>query len=491
MQNDQRHDFQLFSFAEFVFLSVFFIALLTGPQMLSIDSDLGRHLVLGDYILDNSTIPTRNILSFTLDGEPRPPYEWLAQMLFALAHRLLGLDGVILLTATLIGFTFAILFQHTNDRNKSPLIACILVFLAVAAASIHWLPRPHIVTIFLLVIWIDRLERLRREETSRLFAFPLIMLFWANLHGGFIFGFLAWGAYLTGWLWEKLRGTASSQAGRNLFLAGMYSLAASILTPDLWRSWEAVLNNRSTYILSRTAETMPPVLTDPTILPFTVLLLLTILLFSINWRILPPSHLFLLGGLGFISLLMARTIPLFAVAAVPILGELLQKSLARFNFWSHIEDRFAGFRTNERMSLIAFIPVLLAVMYFASYNRKNHLSIHEFSPQTFPVQAVDWLEENPQPGNMFNEFNWGGYLLYRLWPQQKVFLDSQSDFYGEPLMREYETIILAQGNWRILLEKYDVAWVIIPPGLPIAAELKKEDWIPRYEDETTVILVKK
>lgn len=490
VQKNHGFGFHFLKFDVFVFITVFLIALLTGTQMLGIDSDLGRHLTLGNYILDQRFIPTKDILSHTLTGSSRPPYEWLSQVAFALANRILGLDGVILLTASLIGFTSLFLFQHSNRRSKSPLISFVLVYLGVTAMSIHWLPRPHIITILLLVIWIDKLEQVRRGEETRLFIFPLIMLFWANLHGGFIFGFLAWGAYFTGWLWDRWRNQAATRMGENFILAGILSFAASILTPDLWRNWEAVLNNRSAYILSRTTETMPPVLTDPAIFPFTILLLLTFLLFAVNRKSLSASHVLLLIGLGFMSLFMARNIPLFSVAATPVLSELAQKFLSRFDAWSRIEMRYAGFGASSRVSIIASLAaILLAALFFTGFNRKTATSFFQFNSEVFPVQAVDWLKEHPQQGNMFNEFNWGGYLLYRLWPSQRVFLDSQSDFYGERLMREYESVLLAQGDWRSLLEKYQVDWAILPPNSPLALELKRVGWLSVHEDETAVILV--
>jgi hypothetical protein len=492
LQENRGYSSRFIKFDGIVFVTVFLIALLTGTQMLGIDSDLGRHLTLGHYILDQRAVPTKDILSHTLAGHSRPPYEWLSQAAFAITDHLLGLDGVILFTASVIGLTSLLLYQHSNRRSASPFISLWLVFLAALASSIHWLPRPHIVTVLLLVIWIDKLEQLRKGEETRLFIFPAIMVVWANLHGGFVFGFLAWGAYLAGWLWDWMRHSATSQTGKYIFGAGIYSCAASILTPDLWRNWEAVLNNRSAYILSRTTETMPPILTEPAMFPFTLVILLTILLFAVNRKSLSASHVFLLFGLGLMSLLMARNIPLFAAASAPVLSELAQKYLARVNAWSRMEARFAGFGEPSRVSLIAALaPIFLATMFFTGYNRMTATSFFQFNQLVFPVQAADWLKANPQQGNMFNEFNWGGYLLYRLWPPQQVFLDSQSDFYGEPLIREYESMILAQGDWRRLLETYQVDWAIIPPNSPLAAELKRIGWLSVYEDETAVILVEK
>ena len=472
------------------FVVAFVLALASGSEMLSIDSDLGRHLTIGNYILDNRTIPTHDLFSHTLSNQSRPPYEWLSQILFALANRLLELDGVVLLTAMILATTFTLVLKFANRRSDSPTLAFLITFLALGASSLHWLPRPHIITFLLFAIWVEHLEQLRKDRPMRLFTFPLIMVLWANLHGGFVFGILAWCAYLAGWLWEKWQNTASARTGWKLLTVGLTSLAASVITPDLWRNWEAVLNNRSSFILSRTVETMPPNLTTPSVLPFTILLALTIILFLANYKNVPASHFFLLGGLGLTALLMARNIPLFVIACTPIAAELTKKSLIRWKGWNQIEKRFSGFSQQTRLHIYPLAVSLLAVTVFANQYFNKHQTTFQFNPQVFPVQAMNWLEIHPQSGRMFNEFNWGGYILYRTWPQQQVFLDSQSDFYGEPLMKDYEKLISAQGDWENLLANYQVGWAIIPPDLPLAGEMKTEGWKILYEDQTAVILAR-
>lgn len=477
---------------DIIFVVVFVLAISFGSQMLSIDSDLGRHLTLGNYILDHGVIPRRDLFSHTLPNAPRPPYEWLSQILFALANRLLGLDGVILLTALIIATTFTLTFLDANRRSQSPFIAFVIPLLAAGASSLHWLPRPHVITFLLLTIWIEKLEQVRRNDPVRLYIFPLIMLLWANLHGGFIFGMLCWLAYMAGWLWKKWRGDASNRIGMALLTIGLTSLPATVITPDLWRNWEAVLGNRSAFILSRTVETMPPNLMDPGVLPFTFLLGLTMILFLVNRKNISASHIFLLAGLGSLSLLMMRNIPLFVLACAPILSELVSAALTPQKTWENVEWRFGAFVKQPRWMLIPLIVLLCAVGYFTNRSFSEGRAAFQFNPQVFPVQAMNWLEDHPQMGNMFNEFNWGGYILYRSWPQQRVFLDSQSDFYGEPLMREYEQVITLGTGWEEILKKYAVKWIIMPRESSLVKALSAQDqWEIAYQDATAVILVHK
>ena len=339
-------------FVEIVFLIVFILALVSGTKMLGIDSDLGRHLVLGKIIIDEHIIPTHDLLSHTRAGFSRPPYEWLSQVIFALADRILGLDGVILLTAFILGLTFQVLYQHTYRRSNSAILSLTVVLLTMGTSSIHWLPRPHIFTFLLLVIWIDLLDRLANDEAVKLHVYPLVMLVWVNSHGGFVFGILTWMAYFAGWLWDRFRSKSHNRIGKKLLVGGVTSVTATIITPDLWRNWEAVLNNRSAYILNRTVETMHPDLIDTSVLPYTLLLILALLAYLFNWNRFKSQHLFLLTGLGFMSLLMVRNIPLFAISCTPIISEAIAIHLSKLKIWVNIETRYAGFSSPTRRPIL-------------------------------------------------------------------------------------------------------------------------------------------
>jgi hypothetical protein len=107
----------------------------------------------------------------------------------------------------------------------------------------------------------------------------------------------------------------------------------------------------------------------------------------------------------------------------------------------------------------------------------------------FPVAAADWIKENPQDGNMFNEFVWGGYLLYRLWPEQTVYIDGTTDFFGEAFTREYARVVTLQSGWQATIKKYDVSWAILPSDRPLIQALENElGWQIIYQDNTATII---
>ncbi len=204
------------------------------------------------------------------------------------------------------------------------------------------------------------------------------------------------------------------------------------------------------------------------------------------------AHAFLLGGLALAGLWMARNIPLFAIACAPILASWTNQALARFDRWMEVEKKLGQIDTKLRGWLWPILITIAAIGLIAIRDARDRSSLFTFNPGIFPVQAIDWLQSHPQDGKMFNDFNWGGYILYRLWPGQQVFIDSQSDFYGETFVKQYEQIITAQGNWQGELSGYDVQWAILPSQSLLAEALSRDsNWQVDYHDSLATILSRK
>ncbi len=474
-----------------LFTAIFIGAVITGPRMLN--GDLGRHLTLGKYVVTTLNIPTTDMFSFTRPGESRPPYEWLAQVLFYSIYNILNLDGVVVLTALVLALTFLMVFIDSLHRSSMPILASFLTLCAASASSLDWLTRPHVFSFLFFALWLLGLEKLRNGEKISLWFFPALMMVWVNTHGGFILGFLAWVAYFAGWIWEYWRKHEINKIGLKLLIIGVTSGVTSIFTPDLWRNWQGVLNNNSVYILSRTSETMPPDFKIPGTLPFSFLLLFVAILFILGWKNLPVAHLFLLIGFALLSLIIARNIPFFAIAAAPILAGNLRYKLESISLWSELEGRILKIDGELRsFYILSILMVILSTGSFLNYQIRNHTSYNQFSELTLPVQAVNWIESHPQNGNMFNDFNWGGYLLFKLWPRNRVFIDSQSDFYGEALTRQYAAILSGEDTWDKTLNQYKVTWIIVPSksGLAEAARMNA-NWQINYQDPLAIIFVRK
>src|SRR5689334_2526510 len=135
---------------------------------------------------------------------------------------------------------------------------------------------------------------------------------------------------------------------------------------------------------------------------------------------------------------------------------------------SHRREYLQDQLTSNGLVWIFAIVVFAAVLLRSGKTIDPQGQGNVFSQEFFPVGAVSWLETHPQNGHMFNEFDWGGYLLLKLWPRYQIFMDGHTHIYGEALTREYEQVLAQGDGWQKILNKYDVRWAIIRVNTPLA-----------------------
>ncbi len=477
-------------FKDIIFISIFIGVLAYGPRLFNLDGDLGRHITIGNYILNTGIIPVKDVFSHTMNGERLVPHEWLAQVIFALATNWMGLNGDVLLTAVIIGLTFLIKFDEISKRGTPLLIAAFVIIWAAAASSIHWLARPHIFTFLFLAIWTRQLEQITTHGTKSLWGFPLLMLVWANTHGAFIAGFVVWGVYFAEWLVSYFQNKSTKDHGTRLAIIGLSSLAVTFINPTGYHLWLTSLGYiRNGYLTSHTMEYMPPNFQNPGMWPFMLMLFHGMISLS-GKRSLPPRNALLLAGWMVMSLFSMRNIPLFAIVAIPSLAVLLKDQIEGFGWFEKLNNNLGKVDSQIKGGSWMVMSILVATitLYKCIPPVDIYCQNNRYDPKVFPVNAVDWLKSNPQNGNVFNYFTWGGYMLLETYPKYTVFIDGQTDFYGESMTREYEAVISLDSGWEKILEKYNINWALIPSHSPLAAELVRQNWETLYEDDTAVIL---
>jgi hypothetical protein len=242
------------------------------------------------------------------------------------------------------------------------------------------------------------------------------------------------------------------------------------------------VNNQ--YLMSRMLEANSPNFQMPEMRIFLLLLVFSIFLLAVKRGKLSSGQGFLLAGFSAMSLMAFRNVHLYGIVAPFVLAEALT-DLRSVPIIGRLETTLANI---ENKITGIYYPVL-TVLVLSALVLTFPISkvIYQFEPQTFPVDAVNWLKSNRQTGHMFNDLNWGGYLVLNLWPEQKTFVDSVADVTGQITM-DYETILTTSGEWENLLNEYDIEWAIIETGSSLAHTLLNQGWEILYEDETAVIL---
>ncbi len=121
----------------------------------------------------------------------------------------------------------------------------------------------------------------------------------------------------------------------------------------------------------------------------------------------------------------------------------------------------------------------------------RHLMDAQFSSQRFPVAAVNYTEAHQVQGPIASPDYWGGYLIYRLYPQTKVAGDDRHDFYGEAFLKAYLKMIHLEPGWEEFLEHYGPGSVIVPKDSPLANMLAETTrWQPIYNDDVAVVFIR-
>lgn len=472
------------------FIAIFCAVLSLGPRMLNLDGDLPRHLLTGKYILQNQTIPLTEPFIYPYLNQNYVSHEWLTDVFFYAIYSRLGLAGLVVLAAFLLATTFYLLYSRLSAKMSLRIPILILVAWGAVATSLNWAIRPHLISMFLLAIWLVWTDELSTGKKVQIWRFPLLMLLWSNLHGEFIAGILVLLAYSVGWTIDYLldRQHANLSIGKNVWLALLLSAIASLINPSgpgPWMSLLGFVNN--SYLMSRMIEANAPNFQAPEARVLLTLLAFSIFLLAIKKEKMSAGQGLLLTGFSAMSLIATRNIHLYGVVAPFVLAGALSE-IRNFQIIDHIEATLQNIEGNLR----GIVWIVVSVIAFGSFAILSDTArqLYRFEESVFPVKAVTWLEDNPQQGKMFNNLNWGGYLDLYLWPKQLSFIDSMADTTGQVTM-QYETIITLHGNWQETLDEYGITWVIIPPDWPLAGELAAQGWQTAYQDQTAIVLVRK
>jgi hypothetical protein len=470
-----------------VFVTIFLGVLILGNQMLNADGDLPRHLATGRLILETGHVPMVEPFVYPYLGEPYVPHEWLFGVICFIVYKYLGLTGIVLGSAFVIAATFTILYNHLSKKTGLYLPLFLLVIWGALASSLHWITRPHLFTMLFLAIWLVWMDQLKSGGPLRLWKFLILMLLWCNLHAEFIMGILITIAFIVGWLLETLMESqkADPAIGKRMLIVLAASIPATLVNPAGYLPWMRVFRYLGNdYLMSSISETNSPNFQRPEFLVLLALIIFSIILLARNTRKITWVDSLLLAGATMLTLTSARSVHLYGIIApFSLSGALLDlKSIP-------LVARFEGVLIRvDRQLRIYFATTLVLLISLAVLLLGRMGNFYQFDPSIFPVRATEWLKDQPQTGNVFNEFDWGGYLVFNGKPGQLVFLDSMSDHSGD-LTRAYEQAITPGGDWQPIFDRYQIQWAIIPRSSILSLALQQAPgWHVIYLDDTAIII---
>ena len=493
----KRFSFFIPSIGDFIFLSLFlFLSFSAGSELLN-DCDTGYHIRAGEYIIENLSIPKKDIFSFHTPPIPWTAHEWLSEVIMAIVHRSFGLTGIVIFFSFLLSLVYYLLFKMVRADKGDIIITTFIVLFVLAVSQIHWLARPHIFSLLLMVIWYYLLDQYQYNHKNHLLFFPPMMLLWVNLHGGFLAGFMLLGIYLFGNLVKFFisEGAEKDNYKKKIRLLGLITMAClmfCIINPYGYRILLFPFNLVSNkLIMNHVNEFMSPNFhtLNARLFEFLLLFMLTVFLFSkVRLNIIELLMVLLFTHM---SLYSGRYIPLFSIIVAPILVKRLQLMVEQadgkfIKFFKKRSDNISAIDASTKGFLWPIIGVIL-VTFIA---RGGNVDF-KFDEKTKPVAAVEFMKKEQLRGNMFDNDEFGDYIIYAAWPEYKVFFDGRSDMYGVDILKDYIKVTAIKPGWDEVLKKYDIEWIIYNANSALSLFLmENEDWALIYADKVANIFVK-
>jgi len=462
----------------------------------SIDTDTWWHLAAGKRIVESGEIIREDSFSLTRQGQSWIYPGWLSQVILFRSYDLWGYQGLILLTALFVVLAFACVWPLLDGP---PLMRASTILLAASASAVYWSARPQIMSFTLSGAFLLLLVKVRDGNHRLALTLPFIMALWTNLHGGFAIGFILIIGFLAGEIMEAVSVIVRDGApfksvwlqyrGRLLLWIGIGFVCsvAVIINPHGTQMLHYPFKTISVGALQdHLQEWQSPNFHELRMQPFLWMMLLLLVSLALSKEKISWTSLILVTGFAYLSLVAARNIGLFALIAAPLLCKHGYIAISPF-----IKRRKQEKNIPEGVARILNVVILILIVLAAGINSIVHLDdefIQEELSRQLPIQAVSVIRDNELYGNLFNSYNWGGYLIWASYPETLSFVDGRTDLFDDEILDDYHITWLAEPGWEEILNFWNIEVALLETESPLAKVLSISGWNVVYQDEQAVVL---
>src|SRR3989344_4634538 len=492
-------------------------------------ADLGRHIENGSIILHGSwadkwQLLHTNFYSYTEPDHSFVNHHWLSGVVFYVIHQLAGFKGLSVVYIFVVTLAF-LLFYSLAQKRAGSAVASILAVLVLPIIASRAEVRPEgftylMMALFFWLLWHWKEKADKSAHYIVLIFLPLLMLLWVNLHIGFIFGFLIFGAF---WLQSIIKWKLTKNPGNFYFLSfvGALCVVAGLINPffikgllyplNIFREYGyRIVENQSVMFLQKLG--MGNGLYFGL---FKILLGLAGLSFIARlikerrkWKEFPYHEFLLLATAGFLALLATRNFPIFGLLFLPIAAANIKAILPEVEHEAY-----------------KILPALIAivVLIFGSF---RFLESYQLKRSNFGVglmpgveRAAEFFKAQKIKGPVFNNYDIGGYLIYELSdlsaPSQArgispspgesnmeramVFTDNRPEAYSiDHFQKDYIPAQEDEVKWKELDSKYNFNAIffshrdLTPWGQAfLISKVQDEEWAPIFADQYNIIFIKK
>ncbi|MFQ5593342.1 MAG: hypothetical protein ACE5HA_04270 [Anaerolineae bacterium] len=472
---------------------------------------------MGEIIFTSRSIPHTDLFSFTQAGQPFIYQNWLGEVLYYVVYRVGGLPLLIFFNTALLLMALVPVYDLCLKGNRRFRVAVLSSLLAAVVLGLYSNMRPQTYSFVFFAVFYWILWTYRDGGRDRLWALPPLMGMWVNLHGAFVLGIVMIGVILLAEGVRRLVMGADADTlppGRLVKLGVILGLTvvAAVANPETYQVFTYVrqlqIDPASQKLVTEWQVPDVKQMSDVLVFfgPFFVVMLA--LLYARRRPNLTELGLFLTFSV--LALAAVRSGIWFALIAAPIVArrevELDVPNLhTKLRDWPFV-GRFAGRpegrpertpATYPRLNWAILTWMVAFTLMLSPWIRPN-LAVDRLNRQlverSTPVGAMDYIAAHPLNGNIFHAQGYGDYLIWRLWPQQRSFIDGRVHLYNESFVRDY-MLTFYDDNWESRIAKYDIKYLLLPKDDSRAETMIEdaqgsENWALLYEDEHSVLFEK-
>ncbi len=481
---------------------VFMLVIFAAASRPIKDPDFYWHLKTGQYLLETRSIPTTDIFSTSKFGSEWVTHEWLSELFMYSIFRLLGYAGLIAAFAAIITATFNLAYRRCKEVAPHPYIAGFALMTGAAATMPTWGVRPQMFSMLFASIFVFVLgDYCRNVHNNAIWSLIPLTVLWVNMHAGFAMGLalivLTMVSLFTDGLllpdqsikktWPRIRTLC-------LLLAGC--IGAVCLNPRGARMYSYPFETlNSSAMMQYIQEWKSPNFHEPMFQALALLFLVTFAALTLSGKRTRPGELLMLLLTALATLRSSRNVPFFALLAIPLLAEHSWHwvTAQRWGQWfTKPEARESGkasaLKVVLNVLLLLIIPMTVVAFRVGDSVRNQSATEAEY----YPAGAVTFMLKQKLPQPIYNEYVWGGYLIWRLYPEYRVNMDGRADVYGDALIEEFLSVHDGETKWRESLEKQGTRTVLVKPDSPLASLLREDaGWQRIFEDQGSAIFVRR
>jgi hypothetical protein len=460
---------------DLVFGAVLVLVMVGGRTGLLNDPGTFWHLRLGREIVRSGDVPRADMLTYTRDRVAWVDQSWAFDVGLAILVDRVGWTAATVASALGLAWLYGALASGLLRDGRSPMVAVLVVILAAGVGSVHFLVRPHLVTMAMVLMTLRACQSQHERGGWSIAIIPPLMAIWANVHGGFLAGPLI---VLTAGVGHAISGPLDGPRRSNLArFAAVFVLAclAPLLNPygiELYRHVGRLLVTSGVTELIDEYQPIPFGKANGRVIEWIVLALIALPGLSTQ-RIdrYAMGHILVWLHLALGSI---RHAPLFALAAASGLGQLIDGLPLAAREIGRLRRGWSAW------PVVVTLTLVLAV--------GGGLRFGDFSPEVWPLNGLPVLNRLPADAHLFHEQDWGGMIEAECKPQRRTFLDDRFELFGRAAILEYVDALQGGPGWDLLRDRERFSFVWVRPDRGLARRLSADPhWRVLHRDDVSVL----